>query len=425
MTGERKVARRHLAINGGRPVRATPFPPRGVITHADKAAVDRLFDHAIAAGQAIGYGGPEEDLYCNEFAQTLGGGYADGVSSGTAAIYVALRALELEPFSEIVVGAINDPGGIMPIPLANCIPIIADAAPGCYNTGPEQVNACLTELTRGIIVPHIAGEPADVAAIGALAEQHGIPLIEDCAQAHGACLHGRALGSFGKAAGFSTMHGKHYNTGGQGGMVFTRDLDMYERVRRHADRGKPFGRADSTTNSVASLNLNMDELRAVIGRAQLSRLGDGVAARRRVAADLVAGLSDNALGAVSAPSQLPGAEPSFWFLRLRFHPERVQCTKGDFCAALAAEGIPLLEEPLVPHLFAWFRERRVFGSSGYPWAAPAYAGDREREFPCPNAAAALADHFNLSINERWGDREVEDTLAAFHKVAFSLGPMSG
>jgi perosamine synthetase len=88
---------------------------------------------------------------------------------------VALRALDLEPFSEVIVGAVTDPGGLMPIPLLNLIPMIADTAPGSFNTGPEQVEALLSPRTSAIVVPHIAGEPADIAGIVEIARYEGHP----------------------------------------------------------------------------------------------------------------------------------------------------------------------------------------------------------------------------------------------------------
>ena len=118
-----------LAINGGEKVRRTPLPARGLFGEEEKRAAVALFDKAIATGNAFSYNGEEEEAYCKEFAEFLGGGYADGVNSGTSAIYVALRALDIEPFTEVIVPPVTDPGGVMPVPLANCIPVVADGAP--------------------------------------------------------------------------------------------------------------------------------------------------------------------------------------------------------------------------------------------------------------------------------------------------------
>jgi dTDP-4-amino-4,6-dideoxygalactose transaminase len=411
--------RTDLAINGGPRLRSAPFRGRSECWHIgreERAAIDQLFDQAISSGASPGYHGAQEEAYCSEFARILGGGYADAVSSGTAALYVALHALEIEPYSEVVVGAITDPGGMMPVPLLNLIPVVADSAPGSYNTGAEQIRAEITSLTRAIVVAHVGGEPADVAAIAALARRRGIPLIEDCAQAHGAMLHGRAVGSFGDVAVFSTMYGKHVATGSQGGLIFTRSQEMYQAVRRAADRGKQFFGAPRSTNSLASLNFNLGEWSCAMGRAQLRQLPGFIRAGREVISGLADGI--DGLASVSIPELVAGAVPNYWFLRLLVHEDRLACGKAEFCAALHAEGLPITAtyDAALPHDMEWFVNRRVFGTGGLPWTSPDYAGDPDRQFPCPNARRALATHFNLLCHEHWTAGDVADAIAILAKV---------
>lgn len=406
-----------LAHYGGAPVRREPFPSRGHIGAEEKAAVDAFLDGVIESGVLPPYDGDEERAYCAEFAAWLGGGYADAVSSGSAAVYVALRALDLEPFGEVIIGAFTDPGGMMPIPLQNQIPVIADSIPHHLVTGPAQIEPLISPLTRAIIVPHIAGEPADIAGIMALARQHGIPVIEDCAQAHGARLHGQLLGSFGDLAAFSTMGGKHHSTGPQGGVVFTRDEERYQAARRASDRGKPFFLPPGSTNQFASLNFNLNDLAAAMGRVQLRKLPDSIERRRAIVGQLREGLAE--VSAVSIAPPRPGFASSYWFLPIHFHPVQVSCDKATFCDCLRAEGLSIATDYRagLPHTMEWFVNRRVFGRSGYPWTSPAYKGDPDRHFACPNAQAMLASHFILFFHENWGSREIDDTVAIFQKVA--------
>ena len=405
-----------LAVHGGPCLRAEPFPQRGHVGQEEKAAVDALFDSAIASGVAPGYNGDQETSYCEEFAAFMGGGYVDAVSSGTASVYVALKALDLEPFTEVIVGAVTDPGGLMPVPLQNLIPVIADTEPNSYNTGPDQVAALISPLTSAILVAHVAGEPADIPGIVAVAQKHGIPVIEDCSQSHAAMLNGQAVGTFGDMGVFSTMFGKHHSSGGQGGLVFTRDENLYQVIRRASDRGKPFFLPSGSTNVVASLNLNLNDIAAAIGRVQLKKLPEIVRRRRAVVAEIAEGIAD--LKAVSVPVPIAGAEPSYWFLRIRFHADRTSCDKETFCQALSAEGLSIAPSyrGALPHTMHWFTHRHVFGSSGYPWTSPAYAGDPDRLFPCPNANATMDTHFNLYFYESWGATEIADAVAIFNKI---------
>lgn len=405
-----------LALHGGQKLRPDPWPSRDLIGPEEKDAVMALFDRVIAEGSSITYGGEEEEAYCREFAEFMGGGYADGVSSGTTALYVALKALDLEPFTEVIVGAVTDPGGMMPIPLLNLIPIVADSVPGGYNTGPEQIEPLISPLTTAMVVSHIAGEPADMDGIMELAGKHGIPVIEDCAQAHGARLNRKMLGSFGDVAIFSTMFGKHHTTGGQGGIVYTRNEDLYDRIRQAADRGKPVGLPPGSTNCMAALNLNLNEIAAVIGRVQLRKLPDISRRRQTVVQEIREGIGN--LKTVSIPRPIAGAEPSYWFLRLEFHSERATCDKETFCQALLAEGLPISPayRAALPHMMDWFKNRHVFGTSGYPWTSPDYRGDPNRKFPTPNAVNVMETQFNLSIHENWREKEIEDTVAILKKV---------
>ena len=157
-----------LAIDGGPAVREVPFPSRDLFGAEEKQAVIDLFNESIESGEAFGYNGPEEQAYCEAFADFMGGGCADAVNSGTSAVYVALRALDIEPLSEVIVSPITDPGGQMPVALAGHVPVVADSAPGTYNTGPEQIEACITPRTSAICVGHILGEPLDMEGITAV-----------------------------------------------------------------------------------------------------------------------------------------------------------------------------------------------------------------------------------------------------------------
>jgi len=405
-----------LAIDGGEKACQTPWPARGLFGEEEKGAVMELFDRYAAEGKEIGYNGPEEEAYCQAFAKFLGGGYADAVNSGTSAIYVALRALELPAFTEVICPPITDPGGVMPVPLCNLIPIAADAAPGSFNVGPEQIEARLNRRTSAIIVAHIAGIPADMEPIMQIARARNIPVIEDVAQAHGATYQGKMVGTFGDIGAFSTMSGKHHATGAQGGVVFTKSEELYWRARRYSDRGKPFGLTGTNGNVVCSLNLNLNDLSACIGLVQLKKLPRIVAARRRAARKLIEGCKKS-LRTVRIVEGLPNSEPSFWFLLVQLDLDKLKVDKQTFVAALAAEGVPCGASYF--HLFTehdWFRNRAVFAGSGYPWTSPEYKGNPDREYPVPNVRKTDEYTFPMALHERVTAANIREILQALQKV---------
>jgi len=404
-----------LAIDGGTPVRTEPFPARGLIGEEERAAGMAVFDEAIRTGNASGYGGEFEQQYEKDFAAFMGGGFADAVNSGTNAVYCALGALQIDALSEIIVPAITDPGGMMPVPLLGCVPVVADTDPRSYNTCAAEIEPLITERTRAIIVAHIGGEPVDMDPVIELARKHNLYLVEDCAQAHGARYRGRLVGTMGDVACFSTMFGKHHCTGGQGGVVHTEDEELYWRIKRFADRGKPFNLEGESGNVVAGLNCNLNDLAAAIGSAQLQKL-PGILACRRAIGDAIRDRL-GAGGPVTVGWQVPDTQCVYWFLRLKLDPDAVRVDKKTFCAALGAEGLPVTDSyRAIPAERPWHINQAVFGTSGFPWACSDYAGPRELQLKIDNAVAVTDTHFNIGVHENYGEREIDDILAAIDKV---------
>ncbi len=403
-----------LAIDGGEKVRKTPFPPRRLFGEEEKSAVIALFDRSIETGEAFGYNGPEEQSYEKEFSEFMGGGYADLVNSGTSAIFVALGALNLEPLSEVIAPPITDPGGVMPIPMLNCVPVIADTNKNSYNMGPDQIEAVITERTKAIVVAHIFGEPADMDPIMEIARSKGLFVIEDCAQAHGALYKGRLVGTFGDLSAFSTMSGKHHATGAQGGVVFTKNADLYWEAKRFADRGKPFNTSFSS-NVRMGLNLNSNELSATIGRVQLRKLPRIIEGRRNFVRSLAEKIKD--LKSVTFGWMPDNCQSSYWYIRMHIDLDKLTVSKDQFVNALSAEGIPCFASYRhIPSEAKWFVEKATYGKSGYPWTDPNYKGDRNPNFSLRNCIEAVETHFNLVVNENYGEQEAIDYASALYKV---------
>ncbi len=404
-----------LAIDGGERAMAA-LPPRHLFGSEEKAAVDALFDSCIASGEVFSYNGAEEQAYCQEFAQYMGGGYADAVNSGSSAVYVALRSLRLPAFTEVLCGPISDPGGIMPIALCNNIPVPVDGAPGSFNPDPASIAERITEHTSAIVVTHIAGIPADMEAIMQLARSHGLKVVEDCAQAHGADFRGRKVGTWGDVAAFSTMSGKHHATGGQGGVVYTQEEETYWWARRTSDRGKPFNLPGARGNVVASSNLNLNDLSAVIGRVQLRKL-PGILARRQESARWLIAACREELQSLRIADGPADANSVYWFLFGQLCLEKLSVDKATFVKALQAEGVPC--GPSYLHLFVdhdWYRNRQVFDGTDYPWGCPLYKGDANAEYPVPNIRETDTYTFQLPWHEGITVEVAKQILQALLKV---------
>jgi dTDP-4-amino-4,6-dideoxygalactose transaminase len=381
----------------------------------EREAVLALLDREMEQGGGFDrYGGTEVDAFEAEFAAHVGTTFATATSSGTAAIHSALAALRLEPYSEVISPPITDPGAVMPIVWQGCVPVFADVDPDTFNLDPRSVTARVTERTRAIIVTHLAGQPADIEPILAIAREHRLTVIEDCAQAHDASYRGRLVGGIGHVGAFSLMSGKHTVAGGQGGMVVTNDEDIYWNAKRFADRGKPFNSTEPR-NLFLGLNYRMTELGATIGRVQLRKLPGKVQRRSELVAQLKDRIAD--IGSVRVGSVIERAESSYWFLFLKVDESRLTVSKDRFAEAVKAEGLPAAAS--YDHMVydaPWLRDRHTFGSSGYPlnqMSSVQPDGDAEL---CPNGRLAIRSHMLVFLHEGWTEREIDDLALALRKV---------
>ena len=411
------AAEGRLAIDGGTPVRQMPMPSRSLIGQEEKNAAMGLFDAAIASGNAFGYGGPSEQQYEQDFAAYMGGGYVDAVNSGTNAVFAALGALRLDALSEVICPPITDCGGIMPVVLIGCVPVVSDADPRSFNTAADYIEPMISERTRAVVVAHIGGDPVDMDPVLELARKHDLYVVEDCAQSHGASYKSRRVGTMGDISAFSTMFGKHHCTGGQGGIVYTQNEELHWWGRRFADRGKPFNMEGTGGNVIAGINCNLNDLSAAIGSAQLGKLDMITGNRNRVGNAIRDALADADIG-VTVGWQVPDSESSYWFLRLFFDAARFSVDKNAFCSALSAEGIPNgASYRAIPAEQPWFQNKACFGDSGFPWDCSDYNGSKTPQYRIDNAIEAVETHFRITIHEHYGDQEIENVVSAVKKVA--------
>jgi len=402
-----------LAIDGGPKVRTKPWPSRIQIDDREIKAVTDLLKKCRRGGAFDRYGGEQVDAYEKEFARFFGVKYATACSAGTAAVHAAIGALRLNALSEIISAPITDNGAVMPIVWCGCIPIPADADPETMNMDPKSIEKRITRRTKAIIVGHIAGSPCDMDAIMKISRKHGIPVIEDCSQAHGAEYKGKKCGAIGHMGVFSLMSGKHSTAGGQGGMVITNDEELYWNAKRFADRGKPFGLEGANGSVFLGLNYRMTELEAAIGRVQLKKLPRIVRNRRKVVGRIGENIKD--LKAVRLGKIVKGGLSAYWFLLIRVDESRLKVTKDEFARAVAAEGIPVAARyEAIPFHQDWMMKRRTFGNSKWPWSLCKRKIDYTNMVP--NAYRANDLHFRVSVHECFRAREADDIAEAIAKV---------
>ena len=287
--------------------------------------------------------GPEVRSFEEAFAAFCGSRFAVGVSSGTAAIELTLRALGIGPGDEVITTPFTFIATAEAISAVGATPVFADIDPLTYTLSPDAAAAAITSRTRALLPVHLYGQPADMPALAALAQQHGLALIEDAAQAHGAEIGGRRVGSLGYPACFSFYPGKNLGAYGDAGAVTTDDPALAERLRKLRDHG----RASKYVHDEVGYGHRLDALQAAILAVKLPHLAAANAARRRLASRYDELLCDSELVLPAAP---PATTPVYHLYVVRT-PRR-----DEVLAALHAAGIEAgVHYPLPLHLQPAYR----------------------------------------------------------------------
>jgi len=277
--------------------------------------------------------GPEGRALEGELAALCEARHGIGVNSGTDALVFALKAVGVGPGDEVITSAFSFVASGSTIALCGARPVFVDVDPGTLNLDPALVEKAITPRTRAIVPVHIYGHPVDMDPVRALAERHGLAVIEDAAEAHGAAYHGRPAGSLGHAAAFS-FYGNKILTTGEGGMVTTNDPVIAARAREL--RSLALSTERHFWHRSVAFNYRMSNLQAAIGLAQTERLDALVARRRRNRDRYVQALAE--IPGLTLPVERPDCRNVFWMFGVTvdedFGPSRDQLR-----ARLAACGI--------------------------------------------------------------------------------------
>ena len=222
-----------------------------------------------------------------EFADYCGVGHGIALANGTVALELALQALGIGPGDEVIVTPRTFIASVSAIVMVGATPVFADVDRDSQNITAETIKPVITSRTRAIIAVHLAGWPCDMESIMPLAEQHGLKVVEDCAQAHGATYNGYKVGSFGHMAAFSFCQDKIISTGGEGGMLVTNDEALWRRAWEFKDHGKSWDAIYNRQHPPGfrwlhesfGTNWRMTEMQAAIGRLQLQKLDNWMEGR--------------------------------------------------------------------------------------------------------------------------------------------------
>lgn len=356
-------------------------------------------------------------LFIERFKQHCPADHVVTCSSGTAAVHIAIATAGIGPGDEVITTPITDLGTVAGILFQQAVPVFADLEPSTYNLDPASVARCITPRTKAIVAVHLAGTPCDLEPLAQLARQHGLTLIEDCAQAWGARYRGKQVGTFGQAACYSLMNSKHIGAG-DGGVVASSDPKLGPALLKFSDKGNDRTNPDYNwgKTDVLATNYRMSELQAGFGAAQLQRLEE-IASRRaalgRLLAENIAGLP-----AVMPPALHAEDRPTFWFFYFRVRPEKLRCTRDEFAAALRAEGAPCSPGyiPVPIYRLPFFREHAFFAGR-WPIKELGLTHMDYSQVRCPEAEAILATGISCTLNESMNEQLVREIAAAIRKVA--------
>lgn len=282
-------------------------PARPIIGEDERRAVDDV----LATGQVAQ--GPIVQAFEDEFADRLTpGAHAVAVNSGTSALHLGLLAAGVGAGDEVIVPSFTFAATGNSVALAGATPVFADIELATFNLDSKSVEAAITSKTKAIMPVHLYGHPAPMRELTALAEKHGLLLLEDAAQAHGATLDGAPVGTFGAFAAFSLYPTKNM-TSGEGGMVTTRDDEVARRTRLLRNQGMEV----QYQNELIGFNARMTDLHAAIGRVQLGKVGAWTETRQANARFL-----DQHLEGVITPVVAEGATHVYHQYTIRVEADR-------------------------------------------------------------------------------------------------------
>ena len=396
-----------LAILGGSKVRTKPFTSWPVFGDSDEQRLVR----ALRSGKWGKLNGEEVAEFERRFAAMHHCKHAIGVVNGTVSLRIALMAMGIKAEEEVIVPPYTFLATATAVVEANAIPVFADIELETFNLDPQAVEAAITPKTRAIIPVHMAGQPADMDALMAVAKRHNLIVIEDAAHAHGALYRGRGVGSVGHLGSFSFQSSKNL-TSGEGGLITTNDDKLAEACRSIHNCGRVSGGL-WYEHHVISANYRLGEFQGAVLNAQLDRLEEQTLTRDRNGQYLAAKLS-----------RIPGIHPqrrtaettrhSYHLFLFRIDAQAFGAPRAAILKALAAEGIPVSGGYAIP----LYRQPLFLNNAFGPYLPQATKTLNFGKVSCPNCEQICGEQGawleqSLLLGKQ---SDMDDIVRAFEKV---------
>lgn len=343
-TAHPNVITSKLAAEGGQPFRRAPFTPWPTFEADEIEAAVAV----LRSGKVNYWTGDQGQQFEREYAAYTGVKHAVAVANGTVGLELALYALEVGPGDEVITTSRTFFASASCIAMRGALPVVVDVDPDSQNITAHNIRQAITARTKAIIAVHLAGWPCDMDPILALAREHNLKVVEDCAQAHGARYQGRTVGSMGDINSFSFCQDKIITTGGEGGLITTNDDELWERAWSFKDHGKSFDASYRRQHPPGfrwlheswGTNWRLTEMQSAIGRVLLRKLDGQVAKRRRYAALMTQAFAEIPALRTTAPGD--DVYHSYYKYYVFVRPEALQpdWNRDRIMNAVAAEGIP-------------------------------------------------------------------------------------
>lgn len=411
-----------LAILGGPKTRTEAYPAWPVWDDRDVKAVTEV----VRSGRWGGYPypGPKTAELARKFAELQGGGYAVPMVNGTVTMEVALRASGIGWGDEVIVPAYTFQATASAPMAAGAIPVIVDVSPNTYCLDVDAARRAVTPKTKAIIPVHLGSNMADMDAIMALAEEHDLIVIEDCAHAHGAKWRGRGAGTIGHFGSFSLQSSKTL-TSGEGGILLCRTPELAALAASIVDCGRPHalggGAEDAGGLSMMGANYRLSELQAALALAGIERFPAQAKQREEMAAYM-----DEALSEVRGVRVLRQDERhttrSFYRYIFAIDPAEFGVEHDILCAALDAEGIGCWTGYEAMHNYELFQPQK--SALAVPSAFPEYFDFERLDLP---EATRACEHEAVWLDEavfRAGPKGVDDAVHALKKIQRNAAELS-